>query len=331
MLRVVAPWAIAIVFAACNSGTPTPAPTPTVAPSGQVTAAPTATATSAPTATATATAAPSASATAAPPTATPSGLAAEPCGSDWFTSAAVCYGQIGDRFLFQCPPGGRALPVYGTDTYTDDSMVCVAAVHAGLIGFDAGGAVTIELTPGLEAYVGSSRNGVESSSWTSWPTSFVFVGGVGVVPTPGGGSSGDPALLAHVPDAMRVDCHEVTTLSAGEVAAVSCTPAAVHGYVQYVLFDTSANLQDKFFGDLDYFGQGAEDLRDCTVGPCLVAYERGGIVEGRYFANNYTGIDPNGLIAYWFDDGLLIEAGLAVYDTTFAELYDLALQAGPAP
>jgi len=328
MLRSAALALLVVVLSACNSVAPgatqTLGPTSSPAPASPTTT-PTAVAT--PTVAAT----PGATATVAPS----GGPTAEVCGDDWFTSPGECGGEIGDQFLFQCPPGGRTTAIYGTDTYTDDSSTCVAAVHAGLIGFDAGGAVTIELTPGLTAYVASTRNGVESNSWGSWSTSFVFVGGVGPGPTPGSspgdGSSGDPALLAHVPAAMRVNCHEVTTLSAGEVSAVSCTPAEVHGYVQYVLFDTSANLQDKFFGDLDYFGQGTENGRDCTVGPCLVAHERSGIVEGRYFANNYTGIDPNGLIAYWFDEGLLIEAGLAVYDTTFAELYDLALQAGPAP
>jgi hypothetical protein len=53
------------------------------------------------------------------------------------------------------------------------------------------------------------------------------------------------------------------------------------------------------------------------------------LVEGRYFANTYTGIDPSGLIAEWFDAGERIQADLVVYDTTFAELYQLALQAGP--
>jgi hypothetical protein len=326
MLRSTALALIFVALTACNGAAPgataSPGASNSLAPASP-TPAPT------PVATPTAAATPGATTSAAPS----GGAAAEVCGTDWSTSAGECDGAIGDRFLFQCPPGGRNNPIYGTDTYTDDSTVCVAAVHAGLIGFTAGGAVTIELTSGLGAYLGSSRNGVDSYDWGSWPTSFVFVGGAVAGPTPGvpTPADGDPTLLAHIPAVMRVNCHEVTTLSAGEVAAVSCTPADVHGYVEYVLFDTSAHLQDKFFGDLDYFGQGAENGRDCTVGPCLVAYERGGIVEGRYFANNYTGVDPNGLIAYWFDDSVLIEAGLAVYDMTFAELYSLALQAGPNP
>jgi hypothetical protein len=137
-------------------------------------------------------------------------------------------------------------------------------------------------------------------------------------------------LLAHIPDAFNVDCHKVTTFSAGEVVAASCSPPSVHGYISYTLFDSEENVQDKWLGDLEFFAPDVSGS-DCSSGPCLVAWERGGFPEGRYFANTYTGIDPNGLIAYWFDSGLMIEASLAVYDTTFAELRNLALQAGPNP
>lgn len=139
------------------------------------------------------------------------------------------------------------------------------------------------------------------------------------------------ALMAHVPAAFNVGCHEVTTLSAGEVIAVSCETPSGKGYVTYILFDTSPNLQDKFFGDLEYFAPGVTGT-DCANGPCLVAKVGStGLTEGRLFANTYTGIDPNGVISYWFDDSLLIEAGIVTYDTTFAQLYDLALDAGPVP
>lgn len=105
-----------------------------------------------------------------------SGPAGDVCGSDWVATPANCEGKVGDQFVFQCPPGGRARAIFGTDTYTDDSPACVAAVHAGLIGFDAGGMVTVEVTAGLELYVASSRNGVDSIARHGWIRSFVFVG-----------------------------------------------------------------------------------------------------------------------------------------------------------
>lgn len=259
-----------------------------------------------------------------------------PGGNGWDASAGPLQASVGERYLFTCPPNGTESSIWGTDIYTNDSSVCNAAVHAGLITYVSGGAATIEIRPGEEQYVGSTRNGVTSSSYPSWSQSFVFVGGPVAVATPTAGTTpdmppGDPLVLAHIPPAFNVNCHEVTTLAAGEVAAVLCTPPQVTGYITYVLFEDEDGPLDAWFSDLDYFAPGVSG-GDCSTGPCLVGWiGASGLVEGRYFANNYTGIDPNGLIAKWFDGSLLMEAGLVVHDTTFAELYDLALQAGPLP
>jgi hypothetical protein len=59
--------------------------------------------------------------------------------------------------------------------YTDDSKVCSAAVHKGLITLAAGGTVTIKILPGRATYLGSTRNGITSSSYGSWPGSYSFV------------------------------------------------------------------------------------------------------------------------------------------------------------
>ena len=64
--------------------------------------------------------------------------------------------------------------IWGTDTYSDDSAICVAAVHAGRLTPD-GGAVTIEILPGLSCYTGSTRNGITSSDWATWSGSFSVV------------------------------------------------------------------------------------------------------------------------------------------------------------
>lgn len=64
-------------------------------------------------------------------------------------------------------------PVWGTDVYTDDSSVCHAAVHAGIIGFD-GGVVTVVALPGRASYAASERNGVASSPWAGWGRSITF-------------------------------------------------------------------------------------------------------------------------------------------------------------
>lgn len=70
-------------------------------------------------------------------------------------------------------PEGDAARVWGTDVYTDDSSICGAARHAGMIPA-GGGPVTIYAMPGQPSYAGSRRNGVASSAYGSWSASFSF-------------------------------------------------------------------------------------------------------------------------------------------------------------
>ena len=101
--------------------------------------------------------------------------AATPVAAAWSTNAAGFRGQLDQEFVFQCPSGGQAGTVWGTDIYTDDSSVCTAAVHAGLIDLASGGDVTIVMLPGRDSYAPSTRNGITSVSWGSWGSSFSFV------------------------------------------------------------------------------------------------------------------------------------------------------------
>lgn len=93
----------------------------------------------------------------------------------WDLNAGAWRGRNGTTVAVDCPPGGDAGVVWGTGVYTDDSSICTAAVHAGLIGFDDGGQVVIEIRPGEESYESSSANGVTSSPYGAWDGSFVFV------------------------------------------------------------------------------------------------------------------------------------------------------------
>ena len=74
----------------------------------------------------------------------------------------------------ECPPGGRAGAVWGTDVYTSDSSVCTAAAHAGKITLERGGTVRYVMVAGRPSYVGSQRNGVTSANWGEYPSSFRF-------------------------------------------------------------------------------------------------------------------------------------------------------------
>jgi hypothetical protein len=62
-----------------------------------------------------------------------------------------------------CPAGGKPDGViYGTDVYTLDSAICVAAVHAGAITVERGGVVTVTRAPALREDPGVERFGIVS-------------------------------------------------------------------------------------------------------------------------------------------------------------------------
>ena len=66
--------------------------------------------------------------------------------------------------------------VYGSGPYTADSNICTAARHAGALASDDG-IVTVTPSPGLDAYPGSTRNGVISTNWRRHPSSMNVVAG----------------------------------------------------------------------------------------------------------------------------------------------------------
>jgi hypothetical protein len=74
-----------------------------------------------------------------------------------------------------CPAGCVAdhQPLWGSDPYTGDTPICVAAIHAGLLT-DQGGQVTIILEEGKPAYRGSKRNGLQSGDYGAYRASFRF-------------------------------------------------------------------------------------------------------------------------------------------------------------
>jgi hypothetical protein len=72
-----------------------------------------------------------------------------------------------------CPAVVSQGSVWGTTVYTTDSSICRAAVHAGVITA-AGGEVTVQASLGCKAYAGSDANGITSSDWGPYATSFFF-------------------------------------------------------------------------------------------------------------------------------------------------------------
>jgi beta-lactamase regulating signal transducer with metallopeptidase domain len=91
--------------------------------------------------------------------------------------------------------------VWGTDVYTDDSPLAVAAVHAGLVRPGERAVVRVRMLPGRATYDGSARNGVTTSNYADWPGSYR------VEPTPGrpAGYGPPPAAPGDAPAVLPAD------------------------------------------------------------------------------------------------------------------------------
>lgn len=70
--------------------------------------------------------------------------------------------------------GSLSGTVWGTDVYTDDSALAVAAVHAGLLKVGQSGTVKVTILPQENSYTGSARNGVTSLNYGYWHGSYRF-------------------------------------------------------------------------------------------------------------------------------------------------------------
>jgi hypothetical protein len=94
--------------------------------------------------------------------------------ADCSTTASNLPGELGARYLVACPDRCGGSTAWGTGVYTDDSSVCSAAIHNGIVTSE-GGVFSLVLLPGRDAYRATQRHGVASSSWASWARSFAAV------------------------------------------------------------------------------------------------------------------------------------------------------------
>lgn len=73
------------------------------------------------------------------------------------------------------PNGYGNTITWGSGPYTDDSSLGTAAVHAGLISAGQTATIRVCRLPGQSSYTGSTRNGVTTRSWGSWPGSITLI------------------------------------------------------------------------------------------------------------------------------------------------------------
>jgi len=74
-----------------------------------------------------------------------------------------------------CPHNISITTVWGEpSSYTDDSDICTAAVHAGILTAAEGGQIAVTPREGQASYQGSTANGVTTLPYGSWSGSYTI-------------------------------------------------------------------------------------------------------------------------------------------------------------
>ena len=188
----------------------------------------------------------------------------------WTADAQADRGSDGEQFDQDCPAGGEADRIWGVELYTDDSSICTAAVHVGLITFDEGGTVTYEIAPGEERYESGIANGITSSSYGPWNGSFLFPD------APPGSGEFEPG----------VDSWAVTpqgrSLAEGDAYEHACAPGGEAG---------------RIWGTTIYTADSS--ICAAAVHAGVITAEDGGLVAIEVVAgqDTYEGTEANGVIS----------------------------------
>jgi hypothetical protein len=99
-------------------------------------------------------------------------------GADVTTTPVGVHTHIGRRISYVCPAVTSAqiasVEVWGTDVYSSDSPICIAAIHAGVLQAGRPGLVTILVASGADRFTGSARNGVTTKDYGPNTTSYTF-------------------------------------------------------------------------------------------------------------------------------------------------------------
>jgi hypothetical protein len=74
-----------------------------------------------------------------------------------------------------CPENISSATVWGeSSSYTDDSDICTAAVHAGVVNAVTGGLIAVTPREGRESYRASTANGVTTLPYGTWSGSYTI-------------------------------------------------------------------------------------------------------------------------------------------------------------
>lgn len=79
--------------------------------------------------------------------------------------------KVGESFVFSVT-GQIGGTVYGTGTYTTDSALATAAVHAGVLKNGETGAVQVTIVESPSQFAGTTANGITSNGWGAYPVAY---------------------------------------------------------------------------------------------------------------------------------------------------------------
>jgi hypothetical protein len=85
--------------------------------------------------------------------------------------------QQGKVLAFSVTGAAGGGGIWGTDSYTTDSRLAMAAVHAGVLQAGETGVVYVKVTPSPASFTGSVRNGVSTSGYGTYTAAYEFVMG----------------------------------------------------------------------------------------------------------------------------------------------------------
>ena len=79
--------------------------------------------------------------------------------------------KVGESFVFNVT-GQIGGTVYGTGTYTTDSALATAAVHAGVLKNGETGVVQVTIVESPNQFAGTTANGITSNGWGAYPVAY---------------------------------------------------------------------------------------------------------------------------------------------------------------
>jgi hypothetical protein len=81
--------------------------------------------------------------------------------------------RFGETFVFSVT-GRTSGAIYGTETYTTDSDLATAAVHAGLLKDGEAGVVQVTIVQSPNEFASTTANGITSRAWQSYPAAYTL-------------------------------------------------------------------------------------------------------------------------------------------------------------